>query len=139
MAKVDKSKKKNVKQVKNNKTSTVNQVKNNKKETVKEITKEEKLKTTKITEKEKTKKIGKIIFDIVFWVAIILLAIIWLTDFFRMKSNEEPVFCLSEKTHEFDDGTVYECKGLGYNIYQYNRESMKNAQQFSPFFIGMKK
>ena len=49
------------------------------------------------------------------------------------------MFCLSEKNHKFDDGTVYECKGLGYNVYQYNRESIDIARQFSPFFVGMKK
>lgn len=144
VAKVETTKNKNVKQTKNknvkqNKKTNSTNVKQTKKEVVKEIYKEEKVETTKISKKEKIKKIAKIVFDIVFWVAIVLLLIIWLTDFFKMKNNEEPVFCLSEKTHKFDDGTVYECKGLGYNIYHYDRESMKNAYQFSPFFVGMKK
>lgn len=136
MAKTDTTKKKSNKKTNNNKSTTV---KNQRKETVKEIYKEEKVEVTKDSKKEKIKKIAKRVFDIVFWTAIILLLIIWLTDFFKMKNNEEPVFCLSEKTHKFDDGNVYECKGLGYNIYHYDRESMKDAYQFSPFFVGMKK
>lgn len=136
MAKTETTKKKNVKQTNNTKSATVKQ---QKKETVKEIYKEEKVESTKTTKTETGKKIAKRVFDIVFWVAIIILLIIWLTDFFKIKNNSEPVFCLSEKTHKFEDGNVYECKGLGYNIYHYDRESMKNAYQFSPFFIGMKK
>ena len=89
--------------------------------------------------KEKEKSLGQKIFDIVFWVCIVILAVIWLTDFFRMRDNKEPVFCLSKKTHEFDDGTVDECVGLGYKIYDYHRESLNGAHQFSPFFVGMKK
>ena len=27
---------------------------------------------------------------------------------------------------------------LGYKIYDYHRESLKDAHQFSPFFVGMK-
>ena len=132
--------KKNVKNSKN-----VKNVKDNKNESVKKIQKEEKIeKVEKVevvesTKNEKAKKIAKRIFDVIFWVAIILLAIIWITDFSRLQGEKEPMFCLSEKTHEFDDGTVYECKGLGYNIYQYDRESIDVRNQFSPFFIGMKK
>lgn len=88
---------------------------------------------------EKQKSIFRKIFDVVFWVAIVILAAIWLTDFFRMQNDEKPVFCLAQKTHKFDDGTVDECVGLGYKIYDYKRESLKGAHQFGPFFIGMKK
>ena len=84
------------------------------------------------------KSVGRVIFDVVFWVCIIALAVIWLTDFFRMRDDKEPVFCLSKKTHEFEDGTVDECIGLGYKIYDYHRESLNGAHQFSPFFVGMK-
>ena len=95
----------------------------------------------KIANEEKDKKISiiKTIFNVIFWVAIIGLAAIWLTDFIKVQNEKGPMFCLSEKTHEFEDGTVDECVGLGYKVYTYNRESLKNARQFSPFFVGMKK
>ena len=76
---------------------------------------------------------------VVFWVCFVILASVWLTDFFRVKTNNDPIFCLSEKTHKFDDGTVKECVGLGYKVYEYHRKSLDNAYQFGPFFIGMKK
>ena len=79
------------------------------------------------------------IFDVVFWGCFVILMSVWLTDFFRVKANKKPVFCLSEKTHQFEDGTVNECVGLGYKVYEYHRQSLNNAYQFSPFFVGMKK
>lgn len=86
---------------------------------------------------EKKKNIGKLIFDIVFWVAIVALLFIWVFDFLKVKGEEAPVFCIQEKTHEFDDGTVHECVGLGYKVYTYDRESINIKVQFSPFFVGM--
>lgn len=93
----------------------------------------------KVVEPENKKSFGRKLFDWVFWIGITLLAIIWLTDFIKIQNEKDPVFCLSRKTHEFEDGTVEQCVGLGYNIYEYDRESLSNAVQFSPFFIGMKK
>lgn len=119
-----------------------------KKETKKEVKSKKEIKKVEEVEKEikkedKNKKDTKIIikriWDIVFWVVIVLLAVIWLTDFTRVQNEEKPKFCLVEKTHKFDDGTVDECVGLGYKVYLYNRDSISNARQFSPFFIGMKK
>lgn len=87
---------------------------------------------------QETKRIVKIILNVVFWVAIVGLMIVWLTDFIMTKNSKEPIFCISNKTHVFDDGTVEECTGLGYKIYNYDRSSMSDAVQFSPFFVKMK-
>lgn len=95
--------------------------------------------TIKIVKEKDKKSLGQKIFDIVFWVAIIILAFVWLTDFIRLQNEKEPVFCLTEKTHKFKDGTVNECIGLGYKIYNYDRESINIKHQFSPFFVEMKK
>lgn len=97
-------------------------------------------KKEKITENKNTEKnnIFKKIFDVVFWIVIIGLAIIWVTDFINVKNDKDPVFCISQKTHTFDDGTVEECIGLGYKVYNYNRDSFSKGRQFGPFFIGMR-
>lgn len=108
-----------------------------KSETVKEIYNKNNRKEINIKDDEE-KSLGRKIFDVVFWVCITILAAIWLTDFFRIKSDNDPMFCLSKKTHDFDDGTVEECKGLGYKVYEYNRKSL-NGYQFGPFFAKMKK
>lgn len=94
-------------------------------------------KEIKVVEEDK-KSIGRIIFDVVFWVLITALAIVWLTDFIKIQNDKEPVFCLAKKTHEFDDGVVEECTGLGYKIFDYKRDSIE-AHQFGPLFIKMKK
>lgn len=85
----------------------------------------------------KKRNVGKLIFDVVFWVVIVSLLFVWIFDFLKVKNEEKPVFCIQEKTHEFDDGTVEECVGLGYRVYMYDRDSIDVKVQFSPFFIGM--
>lgn len=109
-------------------------------DTVKEIYSKSSDKKDKIVvSKEANKKsIGRKIFDVVFWVCISVLLCIWLIDFIRIKNDSKPMFCLANKTHEFDDGVVEECKGLGYKIYTYNRDSLEGVQ-FGPFFAKMKK
>lgn len=80
----------------------------------------------------------KKIFNVVFWVVIVGLLIVWITDFIMVKNEKDPIFCLSTKIHTYEDGKVTECVGLGYKVYNYERSSMSTAVQFSPFFIGMK-
>lgn len=86
---------------------------------------------------KKSKSLFKKIFDIVFWVVIIVLFAVWLTDFIQVKNENKPVFCLKTVEHSYDDGTTSECIGLGYKVYTYNRDSLKIKSQFSPFFVKM--
>lgn len=115
-----------------------------KKET--KVSKEEKVKTTaKETTKEedvqfydkKHKSLGQKIWDVVFWTLICVLAFIWIFDFIKVQNNENPQFCIKNIQHTYSDGTVNECVGLGYKVYQYNRSNLNIKVQFSPFFIGM--
>ncbi len=94
---------------------------------------------TKNEEKEQsqTKKIIMTVFNYVFWIGIVGLAIIWLTEFVLVKNDQDPLLCLDTKYHQFDDGDVTECIGLGYKVYNYERESI-TAREFGPFFIGMR-
>lgn len=79
----------------------------------------------------------KKILNVVFWVVIIGLMIVWLVDFFQIKSEKSPKFCLKNVEHSFEDGSVKECVGLGYKIYTYERTSLKGVE-FVPFFIKMR-
>ena len=90
------------------------------------------------TESKNKKGLGKKIFNIVFWVIVAILAIIWITDFMRIRDDKDPQFCLSTEVHEFEDGTVTECTGLGYKTYRYNRSSMSTGIEFGPFFMNMR-
>ena len=78
----------------------------------------------------------KKIFSALFSIILIGIVAIWLFDYFRMVNNEKPMFCIKQETYKYDDGTVEECTGLGYKIYEYNRTSYR-AKQFGPFFIKM--
>ncbi len=77
----------------------------------------------------------------IYYLKIILLAvvIVWIIcffiDYFRARQSKDPLFCIVEKTKEYDDGTVYSCTGLGYKMYRYNRSSVSTNLEFGPFFI----
>lgn len=65
------------------------------------------------------------------WVFIVFI------DYFKTRKDEKPIFCISEKTYEYADGTTYECVGIGYKMYKYERDSI-NATEFGPIFIEQK-
>lgn len=81
-------------------------------------------------------KIGKgDIIKVVILALIIIWIIIFFIDYFRARQSKEPIFCLSEQTKEYEDGTVYSCTGLGYKMYKYDRSSIDASVEFGPFFI----
>jgi len=90
-------------------------------------------------EKKKVSKISKNqVFNIIFWIVIIGLFIIWITDFIMVKTEKDPVFCISRETYKYDDGETKECVGLGYKIFEYNRDKYQ-GYEFGPFFTKIKK
>lgn len=125
---------------KTTKKAPTNEKKETKKTAVKEETQEVKEMDTSIADesKEEWKEIGRKIWDIVFWIVFAVVALTWVVDFFRVSDRKDPMFCLSKKTHTFEDGTVEQCTGLGYKVYEYNRASLDSGIQFGPFFIKMK-
>ncbi|MDD4624663.1 MAG: hypothetical protein PHX40_04770 [Bacilli bacterium] len=80
----------------------------------------------------------KKILNILFWVAFVVVFSIWVVDFIKVKSNKDPIFCLKKEVHKYDDGTVKECLGLGYRVYNYDRKSLPKGIDFAPFFIKMR-
>ena len=97
-----------------------------------------------LDEKEKKKlnfsifSIIKKIIDVIFWLALAVLALIWIVDFINVNNDKEPVFCIKTEVHEYDDGQTVECTGLGYKVYRYNRVSTGTGYEFGPFFVKMK-
>lgn len=75
------------------------------------------------------------VFKVVLLAIIIIWIIIFFIDYFRARQSKTPLFCISEETKEYDDGTVYSCTGLGYKMYKYNRSSVDATIEFGPFFI----
>ena len=72
-------------------------------------------------------------------ILIIAIIIIWIIcffiDYFRARQSKKPLFCITQNTKTYDDGTVYSCTGMGYKMYKYERASIPTKLEFGPFFI----
>lgn len=79
---------------------------------------------------KKMKTILKVLILFILFMWIILVFV----DYFRVRNNNDPLFCLSKKTITYEDGTNFICNGLGYKMIRYNRECLK-ATEFGPFII----
>lgn len=92
----------------------------------------------KLVKEEKRNNKGKSlayrITNIVLWVIVIAWMGICVVDFIKVQNEEEPIFCLKNKTIEYDDGNVYVCTGVGYKVYNYKRKSFE-AIEFGPFWL----
>ncbi len=99
---------------------------------------EKEMQMKKEERKEKLKVILTHAFNITFWVVLVGLIILWGSEMLTVRGGNNPKFCLNETTHQFEDGQVYECNGLGYKVFIYDRDSIQ-AAEFGPFFIEMKK
>ncbi len=69
-------------------------------------------------------------------IVIVILAVIWVLDYNKVRQGFKPMFCLKEETYTYDDGQIKKCVGVGYNVFSYERKS-NEAVKFSPFWIGM--
>lgn len=95
--------------------------------------------TKKSSTKKERNKLARLVFDILFWIIIGGLILLWGTEIILTKTNKEPLICINEKIHQYDDGQVIECHGIGYKTYEYNRKSINIKRQFGAFFTKMKK
>ena len=103
-----------------------------------EIKVEKKAMSEEFQDKPSKVKLGFRIVSKTFNIVITLVVIAWagilLYDYFQVSNEKEPKFCLEENIIEYDDGITKECKGIGYKIYKYERESF-NGLDFGPFWI----
>ncbi|MDD2505008.1 MAG: hypothetical protein PHF21_01905 [Bacilli bacterium] len=65
------------------------------------------------------------------WIAVIA------TDYYLVTSEKDPQFCVNSGVNNYFDGTVKWCTGLGYKVFNYDRDSIK-AIQFGPAWIKEK-
>jgi len=92
----------------------------------------------KMSEKELRKQYGEKstfqkVMNIILWIVLIAWMIVVLIDFYNVNKEEDPIFCITEATVSYDDGSVKTCLGLGYRVYKYNR-TCYNAIEFGPFW-----
>lgn len=90
-------------------------------------------------ESKNKKEIYKRIFNIIFCVIIFILFLIWTFDFIKVRHQKQPSFCIKNNVYELEDGTVEECIGLGYKVYNYDSKNVNVKTEFGPVFIKMKK
>lgn len=74
-----------------------------------------------------------IILDIILWGIVAVWVFICISDFIRVRNEEQPKFCIKNGTTDYDDGEVKWCVGLGYKVYDYKRDCF-NALQYGPFW-----
>lgn len=104
------------------------------KKAIKDVEVVEEVKETK-PEKKKESLLSKIIW----WTVVVLVAawlVIFLTDFFTTKAGKAPKFCITNEIHDYTDGSVKVCNGIGYKYIEYNREEIKGSE-FGPFWISI--
>lgn len=75
----------------------------------------------------------KKIINITLWSVLIIWIIICFIDFTLVKTENKPVFCTFSKTTEYNDGNVNSCYGLGYKVYNYEREDFTGLE-FAPIW-----
>ena len=106
-------------------------------ESVKEIFEEKEEKKDKkeefFNEKKDKKSLFNRIMNIVLWSIVFAWMGVCLVDFFNVKAERKPVFCLKKETTTYSDGKVYTCTGLGYKIFNYRRTSF-SGDEYGPFW-----
>ena len=99
---------------------------------------EEKAMSEEFQENPSKVKTGFRIVSKMFNIVITLVVIIWagilLYDYFQVSNEKEPKFCIEKSLVKYDDGVTKICKGIGYKIYKYERESFSGLD-FGPFWI----
>ena len=88
---------------------------------------------------EKLKKVLKLTWDLVFWIAFIGVAALWIMDYVNTKRELDPQFCLSKNTIEVENGTVDECIGVGYKVFTYHVKDSEVSREFGGFWIEPRK
>ena len=101
--------------------------------------KKEKIKKTdddeflELAKEADTKELRSKVINITLWVLLVGWIAICFTDFILTKTENKPVFCTFSKTVEYEDGTVKSCIGLGYKVYNYDRDSFTGIE-FAPLW-----
>lgn len=80
------------------------------------------------------KKVILTVLKVIILVVLFAWIVIVFTDYFRVRNGNNPIFCLSEETKEYSDGSNYICNGLGYKMIKYERTCL-TATEFGPFII----
>lgn len=81
----------------------------------------------------KEKSIISRIINVLIWIILLAWMGVCIWDFVNVKTDKEPMFCISKKTTTYEDGTVDTCTGVGYKVFNYKRDSF-TGREFGPFW-----
>lgn len=81
-----------------------------------------------VEEESKTKEIVIKVLNIILWLILFAWMAICLIDFFNVRNEKDPIFCISKDVVEYEDGTVDVCVGPGYKVFEYKRDSYKGIE-----------
>ena len=107
---------------------------------------ENEVKDVKVVEEKETKKAPKKdkndilivlrkIWNIVFWLLVLMILATWVVDFLNVKQSKDPQFCLKREQLTSEKGKVDACTGLGYKVYRYiTEDELNGAIEFGPFW-----
>lgn len=101
-----------------------------------EVVVEEKELSDEFVEK-KSRGIISRIFNIIITIIIFGWVGIAVIDYINVSQEKQPMFCIEKETKEYEDGQVHICKGLGYKVFEYDRDTIKGLE-FGPFWIEEK-
>ncbi len=69
-----------------------------------------------------------------YWVILLTIFTVWITDYTRTVMKEPPIFAISKKVKNYDDGNITTYKGIGYKIVFYNRDSYTAGVRYMPIY-----
>lgn len=85
-----------------------------------------------IHEENKSSIVSKIV-NVVLWIILFAWLAMCLTDFYKTRNREKPIFTFKTQTYKYEDGEVKSYLGLGYKIYNYKRKCF-DGTEFGPFW-----
>ncbi len=63
---------------------------------------------------------------------------VFISEYFRIKDGKDAKYCIENKIHEYDDGSVSECVGIGYKVYYYDRPNIGIKTEFGAFWLKIR-
>jgi len=88
-------------------------------------------------EKRSNKKILSKVFNILITILLIGWITVLLIDYANVSKGKSAKFCINNTIKDYTDGSVEICTGLGYKVYNYDRQGYK-AIEFGPFWMEEK-
>ena len=75
------------------------------------------------------------ILNIIFYILMTTLFLIWIIDYSNVILKKDPLFCVQYKKNKYDDGYTNICNGVGYKVIKYNRKSLTKGYTYGSLLL----